>query len=208
MKQVHISDPVKNVTDQIDALQKSIDAVNAELAKGATTQIIPAIKFGVAIGKAVYGGSSSGKLALGIVLAIKDEVVRGVKWIEDMEEKSKQLDVDIDKIAGLVGERIGAEQDVVVVSLVSSHLALLSDNVAAAERAIAAIEEGLEDFRIAAMALSTIAERPEVSGFGGVTAAMAKSWGDLQARTDALLDFTRNQTLDGPTETTYGHSSR
>ena len=200
MKQVTISDPVQNVIDQIDATQKAIDALNAQFAKGATTQIVPAIKFGAAVGKAVYGGSSSGSLAIGVLLAIKDAAVEGVQWVKDMQAKSKELDGDVDKIAELVGERIGAEQDVVVVSLVSSHLAILSGNVAAAEGAIAGIEAGLKDFRINATALSAIVERPQSGGFASVTAAMAKSWGDLQTRTNALLDFDRNQTLD-PIET-------
>jgi hypothetical protein len=196
MRQLTICDPVKKVTDQIDAMQGTINGLNAELAKGATTQIIPALKFGVAVGQAVYGGSSSGKLALGVVLAIKDEALRGVQWVKDMQAKAQEVDEDIDKIADLVGERIGAEQDVVVVSLVSSHLAILSGNVAATVSAIAGIEAGLADFQTTASALSTIVKRPENGGFAGVTAAMMKSWGDLQTRIAALLDFERNQTLD------------
>ena len=163
---------------RIDDLQATIDALNHDVAQGATSQILNSIFFGLSIGAAAVSAESSPASAvLGVAFAIKDEVEGASGFAAAMKQKNADIDAAIGQYRDLLEDLAAEQLEMALLLTVSGH----ADGFTASVRAAAtAVNEVLAQVGRLAAGIDELSLLDDGSGrpdfFSGQLSAAADSW--------------------------------
>lgn len=139
-KQAVFAGTIERLSLQINTLQTQIDGLNNDIALGATTQIVPALKFGFSIGKEISSAlTDPGKLLLNVGFAIKDEIDQANAFAEEMRRKNSELNSLIGQYRNLVQGYESSKQELSILLTVTGHSKTFRDNLKSAITAITLI---------------------------------------------------------------------
>ncbi|MGJ3265268.1 MAG: hypothetical protein ACFE0R_18760 [Salinarimonas sp.] len=129
VRQAAQSNDIRSLSLQISALQGQIDDIDQEIAKGATTEIVPALKFGFSIAKTAFTATEFGPLALAVGFDIKDEVGEITEFGKEMEARNQELDDLIVQYETLVASLIDEVQQMAVLLTIQGDLTVFASNL-------------------------------------------------------------------------------
>lgn len=136
VKSASQSGDIRSLALQITALQSQIDGLDQEIAKGATKDIVAAVKFGFTITSAVATATEAGPLLLDVGFALKDEAGKVSALGEQMQETNDELDGLIAEYEALITSLIDTAQEMAVLLTIQGDLGIFSGNLADARDAI------------------------------------------------------------------------
>lgn len=178
-KQASQSGVLEQIRAKIAALQTHIDQLCNDIAAGATSQIIPALKFGFTIGKTIATATEAGPLALAVGFAIKDEIGEASKFADEMRKKNAELDDYIGQYEALIVSQIAAEQELSVLLTIAGHSGVFRDNLARASDAVTLVLGDIALLSNGILFLGTVDEGLGPNWFTGQLQAAIDAWGTL-----------------------------
>jgi hypothetical protein len=129
-EQAKFSGNIDRLKLQIGSLQSQIGGLDSDIAKGATTQIVPALMFGFSIGKEIASAlTDPGELVLNVGFAIKEEIGKANEFAEEMQKKNDDLNTLIGQYRNLVEALLADEQEMSVLLTIAGHGVTYKDSV-------------------------------------------------------------------------------
>lgn len=195
-KQAAAAGPVEAIQRKIDALQTHIDQLNGEIAAGATSQILEALKFGFTIGKAIATATEAGPLVLAVGFAIKDEIGEESKFAQEMQKKNDDLNDYIAQYEALLVSQIAAEQELSVLLTIAGDSAVFRNNLAAARDAVSLLLGDIHLLANGMLYLGTVDGGMGPNWFTGQLEAAIAAWTEIGETVDRQLELARTLSDD------------
>lgn len=183
---------ITTLQTQISSLQTQIGGLDHDIAKGATSQIGPALQFGFDIGKTFATSTSSGSLLLGVAMTIRDEAKSGNTFAAQMRAKNAQVSSLITQLGALIAALDETREEIACVLTIAGRSQSFGSRLTDAHRAV-----GLVATQIALLArgiayLQTVDQAPSAGWFTAQIDAAGTAWAAVSSAVANDLTFARS----------------